>query len=189
MAAHGLYEVLGETLDDAVGEAFDKVARFLGLGFPGGPAIDQMALGGDRRAIPFPRAAKDRGYDFSFSGLKTAVQEYVRKQASLGQEPRVEDICASFQEAAVDVQVQKTMRAVEEYEVSTVFLSGGVAANSRLRELLSAVCQEAEVKLYYPSPILCTDNAAMVACCGYYRFMRGIRTGIDINPDPNLHLA
>jgi N6-L-threonylcarbamoyladenine synthase len=189
MPAHGIYEVLGETLDDAAGEAFDKVARFLGLGFPGGPAIDQMALGGDRRAIHFPRAVMDRGYDFSFSGLKTAVRDYVIKQRSEGHPPRTEDVCASFQEAVVEVQVHKTMRAVEELGVSTVFVSGGVAANSRLREMLSAMCQEAEVKLYYPSPVYCTDNAAMVACCGYYRYMRGIRTGIDVNPDPNMQLA
>ncbi|MDQ4148954.1 MAG: tRNA (adenosine(37)-N6)-threonylcarbamoyltransferase complex transferase subunit TsaD [Actinomycetota bacterium] len=189
MAAHGIYEVLGETLDDAAGEAFDKVARFLGLGFPGGPAIDQMALGGDRRAVQFPRAVMDKGYDFSFSGLKTAVQDYVRRQESQGLKPKIEDVCASFQEAVVEVQVAKTMRAVEEYGVSNVFVSGGVASNSRLRELLTAMCEEAEVKLYYPSPVYCTDNAAMVACCGYYRYMRGIRTGIDVNPDPNLHLA
>jgi N6-L-threonylcarbamoyladenine synthase len=189
MAGHGLYEVVGETLDDAVGEAFDKVARYLGLGFPGGPAIDLVALGGDRRAIPFPRAVMDKGYDFSFSGLKTAVQDYMRKERGEGREPRLEDVCASFQEAAVDVLVAKTMRAVAEYGVKTVFVSGGVAANSRLRELLGAMCVEAEVKLYDPAPIYCTDNAAMVACCGYYRYIRGIRTGIDVNPDPNLQLA
>jgi N6-L-threonylcarbamoyladenine synthase len=189
MAGHGLYEVVGETLDDAVGEAFDKVARYLGLGFPGGPAIDLMALSGERRAIPFPRAMKEKGYEFSFSGLKTAVQEYIRKERGEGREPRIQDVCASFQEAAVDVLVTKTMRAVEEYRVKRVFVSGGVAANSRLRELLGAMCVEAEVKLYYPAPIYCTDNAAMVACCGYYRYMRGIRTGLDVNPDPNLQLA
>jgi N6-L-threonylcarbamoyladenine synthase len=189
MAAHGIYEVLGETLDDAAGEAFDKVARYLGIGFPGGPAIDQMALGGDRRAIRFPRAVMNRGYDFSFSGLKTAVQDYVRKQEEAGQPIKLEDVCASFQEAVVDVQVAKTIKAALEYGVNTVFMSGGVAANSRLRELLTVMCEESELRLYYPSMVYCTDNAAMVACCGHYRFVRGIRTEIDIEPDPNLHLA
>ncbi|MGQ0680215.1 MAG: tRNA (adenosine(37)-N6)-threonylcarbamoyltransferase complex transferase subunit TsaD [Actinomycetota bacterium] len=189
MPAHGLYEVLGETLDDAAGEAFDKVARYLGIGFPGGPAIDQMALGGNRRAIEFPRAAMHRGYDFSFSGLKTAVQEYMRKQQAAGNKPKLEDVCASFQEAAVDVQVSKTIRAARELGVSTVFMSGGVAANSRLRELLSVMCEESDLHLYYPSMVYCTDNAAMVACCGYFRFSRGIRTEIDIVADPNLQLA
>lgn len=189
MAAHGLYDVLGETLDDAAGEAFDKVARYLGIGFPGGPAIDQMALGGNRRAIRFPRAVLNKGYDFSFSGLKTAVRDYLRKQEETGTPARLEDVCASFQEAVVEVQVAKTMRAAREYGASTVFVSGGVAANSRLRELMSARCEEEELRLYYPSPVYCTDNAAMVACCGYHRFIRGIRSDADIDPDPNLHLA
>lgn len=189
MSAHGLYEVLGETLDDAAGEAFDKVARYLGIGFPGGPAIDQMALGGNRRAIRFPRAVMKQGYDFSFSGLKTAVQEYMRKQEAAGSSPKLEDVCASFQEAVVEVQVHKAIKAAQEYGVKTVFLSGGVAANSRLRELLGVMCEESELKLYYPSMVYCTDNAAMVACCAQYRYSRGIRTEMDISPDSNLHLA
>jgi tRNA N6-adenosine threonylcarbamoyltransferase len=189
MAAHGIYEVLGETLDDAAGEAFDKVARYLGIGFPGGPAIDQMALGGNRRAIRFPRAVIKQGYDFSFSGLKTSVQDYMRKQEAAGTPPKLADVCASFQEAAVDVQVSKTIKAAQEYGVPTVFMSGGVAANSRLRELLTVKCEESELRLHYPSQVYCTDNAAMVACCGHYRFMRGIRTDIEVEPDPNLRLA
>ena len=189
MPAHGLYEVLGETLDDAAGEAFDKVARYLGIGFPGGPAIDQMALGGNRRAIKFPRAVLRKGYDFSFSGLKTAVRDYIRKVEDAGEEINLADVCASFQEAVVDVQVSKTIKAAQEYGVSTVFVSGGVAANSRLRELMGVMCEESELKLYYPSPVYCTDNAAMVACCGHYRFVRGIRPDPNIDPDPNLHLA
>lgn len=189
MQAHGIYEVLGETLDDAAGEAFDKVARYLGIGFPGGPAIDQMALGGNRRAIKFPRPVMKQGYDFSFSGLKTAVQEYMRKQEAAGTPPKLADVCASFQEAAVDVQVSKTIKAAQEYGVPTVFMSGGVAANSRLRELLTVKCEESELRLHYPSQVFCTDNAAMVAVCGHYRFIRGIRTDIEVEPDPNLHLA
>lgn len=189
MPAHGLYDVLGETLDDAAGEAFDKVARYLGIGFPGGPAIDQMALGGNRRAIKFPRAMQGRGYDFSFSGLKTSVRDYIRKQEEAGTEINLADVCASFQEAVVDVQVSKTIKAAQEYGVSNVFVSGGVAANSRLRELMGVMCEESELRLYYPSPVYCTDNAAMVACCGHFRFRRGIRTDPNIDPDPNLHLA
>lgn len=189
MSGHGLYDVLGETLDDAAGEAFDKVARYLGIGFPGGPAIDQMALGGDRRAIRFPRAVMSKGYDFSFSGLKTAVQEYMRKQQAAGTPPALADVCASFQEAVVDVQVHKVIKAAGELGVKTVFMSGGVAANSRLRELLTVMCEETELRLYYPSQVYCTDNAAMVACCGHYRYSRGIRTEMDIAADPNLQLA
>jgi N6-L-threonylcarbamoyladenine synthase len=189
MPAHGLYEVLGETLDDAAGEAFDKVARYLGIGFPGGPAIDQMALGGNRRAIKFPRAMMRRGYDFSFSGLKTAVRDYIRKQEDAGAAINLADVCASFQEAVVEVQVSKAIKAAQEYGVSNVFVSGGVAANSRLRELMGVMCEESELRLFYPSPVYCTDNAAMVACCGHFRFQRGIRTDLNIDPDPNLHLA
>lgn len=189
MQAHGLYEVLGETLDDAAGEAFDKVARYLGIGYPGGPAIDQMALGGNKRAINFPRAVMHQGYDFSFSGLKTAVQDYLRKQEEQGKEVKLEDVCASFQEAVVDVQVHKTIKAAQELMVPTVFVSGGVASNSRLRELMSAMCAENDLRLHYPSPEYCTDNAAMVACCGHFRYIRGIRADSSICAEPNLHLA
>jgi N6-L-threonylcarbamoyladenine synthase len=185
---HGIYEIVGQTLDDAAGEAFDKIARFLGLGFPGGPAIDKMATKGDPKSIRFPRAMKNEGYDFSFSGLKTAVVNHV-KRADQEFPPRVEDICASFQEAAVEVQVRKTVAAAVDLGVTNVFLCGGVAANSRLREWLTEACKEAELKLFYPSTPLCTDNAAMVAYCGFQRYRRGIRTGLDVNPDPNLPLA
>lgn len=186
---HGIYEVIGQTVDDAAGEAFDKVARHLGLGFPGGPAIDRLAQKGDARAIAFPRAMLDDGYNFSFSGLKTSVVNYLARERRGGREPKIEDVCASFQEAVVDVQVAKTVRAAVEFEVPTVFLSGGVAANSRLRDALASGCQEAELKLFYPSIEFCTDNAAMVACCGLHRYLRGIRSGLDLNPDPNLPLA
>ena len=186
---HGIYDVLGQTLDDAAGEAFDKVARFLDLGFPGGPLIDRMAAKGDPKAIAFPRALRGEGYDFSFSGLKTAVVGYVNRERKAGREPSVEDICASFQEAAVDVLVSKTVRAAVDLSIPTVFLSGGVAANSRLREALGGACREAEIRLLYPSVDLCTDNAAMVASCGYHRYRRGIRSGLDVSPDPNFPIA
>lgn len=186
---HGIYDILGQTLDDAAGEAFDKVARFLDLGFPGGPAIDRMAQKGNPKAIAFPRALRNESYDFSFSGLKTAVVGHVTRERKAGREPVVEDVCASFQEAAVDVLVSKTVRAAVDLGIPTVFLSGGVAANSRLREALSEACVEAEIKLLYPSIDLCTDNAAMVASCGYHRYRRGIRSGLDVSPDPNFPIA
>ena len=186
---HGIYDILGQTLDDAAGEAFDKVARFLDLGFPGGPVVDRMAREGDPTAIAFPRALRGEGYDFSFSGLKTAVVGYVKREQKAGREPSVPDVCASFQEAAVEVLVRKTVRAAVDLGIPTVFLSGGVAANSRLREALSEACTEAEVKLLYPSVDLCTDNAAMVASCGYHRYRRGIRSGLDVSPDPNYPIA
>lgn len=188
MHDHGLYEIVGQTLDDAAGEAFDKIARFLGLGFPGGPAVQQAALAGDPEAIRFPRALTD-GFDFSFSGLKTAVLNYVRKEKAQGREPNIPDVCASFQEAVVEVQVVKTIRAAESFGISNVFVSGGVAANSRLRQLLGENCDQIGARLFYPSPVLCTDNAAMVACCGYHRLARGVRSSLDIVADPNLPLA
>ncbi|MCA1840921.1 MAG: tRNA (adenosine(37)-N6)-threonylcarbamoyltransferase complex transferase subunit TsaD [Actinomycetota bacterium] len=189
MQGHGLYEVVGRTLDDAVGEAFDKVARYLGLGFPGGPLIDELATKGDPSAIAFPRPMKNDGFDFSLSGLKTAVLNHMRKQKAAGVSPKIEDVCASFQEAVVDVQVDKTIKAAIEVGTPTVLLSGGVAANSRLRQRLKEACDEAELDLKSPSLSYCTDNAAMVACCGFHRYRRGIRSGLDINPDPNLPLA
>jgi N6-L-threonylcarbamoyladenine synthase len=189
MVDHGIYEVLGQTLDDAAGEAFDKVARFLDLGFPGGPVIDKLARDGDPKAIAFPRALRGESYDFSFSGLKTAVVGHVSRERKAGREPNVEDICASFQEAAVDQLVSKTVRAAVDLGIPTVFLSGGVAANSRLRDSLAETCRQAEVKLLYPSIELCTDNAAMVASCGYHRYRRGIRSGLDVSPDPNFPIA
>lgn len=189
MHDHGIYEIVGQTLDDAAGEAFDKVARHLGLGFPGGPAIDRLARRGDREAIKFPRPMREEGYDFSFSGLKTAVVNYVNNERRAGREPKIDDVCASFQEAAVDVQVTKAVAAAVEFEVPAIFLCGGVAANFRLREALEAACKVAEVRLFYPPLEYCTDNAAMVACCGFQRYRRGIRAGLDLNPDPNLPLA
>jgi N6-L-threonylcarbamoyladenine synthase len=189
MIDHGLYEILGQTFDDAAGEAFDKVARYLGLGFPGGPAIDAEARKGDLDVIAFPRAMLETGFDFSFSGLKTAVLRHISRERDSGREPKVADVCASFQEAVADVLSLKTVRAATEVGVTKVLLSGGVAANSRLRELLSQRCEEAGLTLFHPSPQYCTDNAAMVAVCGHQRYVRGARDGLDLRPDPNLPLA
>jgi N6-L-threonylcarbamoyladenine synthase len=189
MFDHGMYEVLGETLDDAAGEAFDKVARYLGLGYPGGPVVDHLAAEGDPKAIQFPRPMLKEGYDFSFSGLKTAVLTYVDRERRAGRELSVPDVCASFQAAVVDVLVTKTVRAAVDNEIETVLLCGGVAANSRLRDSLEGACQSAEITVYHPSIALCTDNAAMVASCGYHRYRRGIRTSLDATPDPNFPLS
>jgi N6-L-threonylcarbamoyladenine synthase len=184
-----VYEVLGQTLDDAAGEAFDKVARFLGLGFPGGPALDELAQKGNPDAIRFPRAATERGYDFSLSGIKTAVVRHVRSERARDVEPSVADVAASFQEAVVEVQVAKTIAAAVEKEVGTVILGGGVVANTRLRALMEGEASAKGLRLLVPPPELCTDNGAMIACAGYYRLNRGERTDLEIGADPNLGLA
>jgi tRNA N6-adenosine threonylcarbamoyltransferase len=184
------YEVMGQTLDDAAGEAFDKIARFMGLGFPGGPALDALATRGDPRAIRFPRALADKdNYDFSLSGLKTAVVRHVKAESAAGRDIVPEDLAASFQEAIVEVQVDKTIAAAQEQGVRTVLLGGGVVANSRLRTLMAERAQEADLELLIPSPELCTDNAAMIASAGYYRFVMGERTDLEIGADPGLQLS
>ncbi len=178
MPARRAYRVLGETLDDAAGEAYDKVARFLGLGYPGGPVIDRLSRQGNPAAVLFPRALMHDGtYNFSLSGLKTAVIRHVRKLREKGEEVPVEDIAASFQAAVVDVQVEKIARAARETGVSRVVLAGGVAANRCLRDRLAEELGIMAVKLYYPSAELCADNAAMVAALGW----RMLRDG-DISP-------
>jgi N6-L-threonylcarbamoyladenine synthase len=185
LESHGSREVMGRTRDDAAGEAFDKVARVLGLGYPGGPAIDDAARVGDPSAIRFPRAFLEEGsYDFSFSGLKTAVVNYVKKARSAN----VPDIAAGFQEAVVDVLVEKTVRAARDKGVEIVALAGGVAANSRLRERMGARSSEVGLRLVIPSPGLCTDNAAMVACAGYFRLCRGERSPLELPAVPDLGL-
>jgi len=182
--------VLGQTLDDAAGEAFDKVARMLGLGFPGGPALDAAARTGDPNAIRFPRAMEDSGdLDFSMSGLKTAVLRYVKGERAAGRDIDVPDLAASFQEAIVDVQVTKTIEAARRTGVERVLMGGGVVANTRLRERLVADGSSAGLEVLVPSLALCTDNAAMVACLGAARLERGDRSGLDIAADPNLPLA
>jgi N6-L-threonylcarbamoyladenine synthase len=183
------YELLGQTLDDAAGEAFDKVARLLGLGFPGGPAIDAAAREGDPRAVPFPRALRDSGdLDFSLSGLKTAVLRHVKAERAAGRAIDVPDVAASFQEAIVDVQVSKTIAAAKQERVDTVLLGGGVVANTRLRERLETDGAAAGLHVLFPRPELCTDNAAMIACVGAARLARGQRSSLDTAADPNLRL-
>ena len=187
---HGDYEILGTTIDDAAGEAFDKVARFLGLDYPGGPEIDRLSLLGDPQAVAFPRAMLDEpGFDVSYSGLKTSVINHVRRAQSRDEEISVEDIAASFQQAVVDVQVAKTMGAALHAGVDRVFLCGGVAANSGLRQGLADACESRMLKLFVPPMELCTDNAAMIAACGTAMLKRGVRSSLDVSPDPNLPLV
>jgi N6-L-threonylcarbamoyladenine synthase len=182
--------VLGETLDDAAGEAFDKVARMLGLGFPGGPALDRMATSGDPHAIRFPRAMVDSGdFDFSLSGLKTAVLRHVKQERAASRDLNLPDLAASFQEAIVDVQVTKTVAAARAVGAPTVLLGGGVVANTRLRERLTHEGEAAGLHVLIPPLELCTDNAAMIACVGAARAARGERTSLDIAADPQLRLA
>ena len=184
------YRVLGQTVDDAAGEAFDKIARFMGLGFPGGPALDRLAKRGDPAAIAFPRAMIDTGdYAFSLSGLKTAVLRHVKAEKAAGRNVDPADLAASFQEAIVDVQVSKTIAAAKEHGVKAVLLGGGVVANTRLREQMEKAGAEAGIRVLFPSLELCTDNAAMIAVAGASRLARGERTPFDVAADPSLELA
>jgi N6-L-threonylcarbamoyladenine synthase len=184
------YVILGQTVDDAAGEAFDKVARFLGLGYPGGPVLDRLARKGDPEAIRFPRAmARSGDYDFSLSGLKTAVIRHVRAEQEAGRDVSIEDLAASFQEAVVDVQVDKTVAAAKEVGVGTVLLGGGVVANSRLRERMAEAAEREGLRLLHPSPELSTDNAAMIAGAGHFRLAAGERSSFDITAEPGLPLA
>ena len=184
------YELLGQTVDDAAGEAFDKIARFLGLGFPGGPALDRLARRGDPDAIRFPRAMAGSGdYDFSLSGLKTAVLRHVRVERNAGRDVAPADLAASFQEAIVDVQVDKTIAAARDRGVHRVLLGGGVVANTRLRERMDKAGAEAGIEVRFPSPALCTDNGAMIALAGSWRLARGERTDLGVSADPAMELA
>ncbi|MCE1247511.1 MAG: tRNA (adenosine(37)-N6)-threonylcarbamoyltransferase complex transferase subunit TsaD [Firmicutes bacterium] len=185
---HGNYEIVGETRDDAAGEAFDKVARMLGLGYPGGPVIDKTAKAGNPDLIRFPRAMTESrdNFDFSFSGLKTAVVYYLKSEE--GKKARVEDIAAGFQEAAVDVLVKKTVNAAKKFNVKDILLAGGVARNSRLREKMAEKAGRKGIKVHLPSPILCTDNAAMIATAGYFLYKRGIVSDLGLDALPNLPL-
>jgi N6-L-threonylcarbamoyladenine synthase len=184
------YETLGQTVDDAAGEAFDKIARFLGLGFPGGPALDRLARQGDPDAIRFPRAMADSGdYGFSLSGLKTAVLRHVKAEQQAGREVDPADLAASFQEAIVDVQVAKTIDAARVREVGLVLLGGGVVANTRLRERMEKAGAEAGIEVRFPQVALCTDNGAMIALAGSWRLARGERTDLGVGADPAMELS
>ena len=185
---YGRYEIIGRTRDDASGEAFDKIARAMGLGYPGGPIIDKLAKIGDKNAIDFPRAYIDDSYDFSFSGLKSAVLNYLNGQKMKNKEIVVEDVAASFQEAVVEVLATKAVKAALEKNYKTIALSGGVAANSALREKISEMAKEHNIEIKYPSLSLCTDNAAMIGCAGYYNFINGKRDDMSLNAVPNLKI-
>lgn len=187
---YGKYEILGRTRDDAAGEAFDKVARAIGLGYPGGPKIDKVSYEGNPEAIHFPRASvSDSVYDFSFSGLKSAVLNYLNSCEMKGETVVPADVAASFQKAVVDVLVEHSMRAIDEYGVKKFAIAGGVASNTHLRSALEEACAKKGVEFYRPSPILCTDNAAMIGAAGYYEFIKGNVSGYDLNAVPNLRLG
>lgn len=187
---YGKYEVLGRTRDDAAGEAFDKVARAIGLGYPGGPKIDKVAGEGNPDAIAFPRAkVGDSDFDFSFSGLKSAVLNYLNSCEMKGIPIIQADVAASFQKAVVDVLTEHSMAAVERCGLRKFAIAGGVASNSALRQALTQACEEREIAFYRPSPLLCTDNAAMIGAAAYYEYVQGVRHGLDLNAVPGLKLG
>ncbi len=186
---YGEYELIGRTRDDAAGEAFDKVARAIGLGYPGGPKIDREAKEGNPDAVCFPRAkVAGSAYDFSFSGLKSAVLNYLNSCKMKGEAVNTADVAASFQKAVVEVLVEHSIAAVKEYGYDKFAIAGGVASNSALREAFGVACKKAGIAFYRPSPVFCTDNAAMIGVAGYYEYKKGVRHGFDLNAVPNLSL-
>lgn len=187
---YGTYEIIGRTHDDAAGEAFDKVARAIGLGYPGGPKVDALAKEGNPKAIAFPRAKIEGSpYDFSFSGLKSAVLNYLNQCQMKQVEPIRADVAASFQQAVIDVIVEHTMLAARDLHIDQVAIAGGVASNSSLRAAMKKACEKEGKSFYYPSPIYCTDNAAMIGVAGYYEYRKGTRHGWDLNAVPNLKIG
>lgn len=187
---YGEFEIIGHTRDDAAGEAFDKVARAVGLGYPGGPKVDKAAREGNPHAIEFPRAkVGDNPYDFSFSGLKSAVLNYINHAKMTGEEICVPDLAASFQNAVVESLVSRAIMAAKEYGYDKLAIAGGVASNSALREGMRAACEREGIQFYHPSPIYCTDNAAMIGAAAYYEYQKGARSGWDLNAVPNLKLG
>lgn len=188
--AYGEYEIIGRTRDDAAGEAFDKVARAIGLGYPGGPKIDKVSREGNPEAIRFPRAkVEGNAYDFSFSGLKSAVLNYLNSCEMKGEAINTADVAASFQKAVIDVLAEHSLEAVKEYGYDKFAIAGGVASNSSLREALAKGCKERNIAFYHPTPIYCTDNAAMIGTAAYYEYSKGARHGYDLNAVPNLRLG
>ena len=187
---YGEYEIIGKTCDDAAGEAFDKVARAIGLGYPGGPKIDRKAKEGNPDAIEFPRAkVAESAYDFSFSGLKSAVLNYINQAHMRDEQINEADVAASFQKAVTEVLTEHAVAAAKEYHMDKIAIAGGVASNSALRASMKVACEKAGLTLYHPSPILCTDNAAMIGAAGYYEYINGTRHGWDLNAIPNLKLG
>lgn len=187
---YGEYEIIGRTRDDAAGEAFDKVARAIGLGYPGGPKIDKLSKEGNPDAIRFPRAkVDDSEYDFSFSGLKSAVLNYLNGCQMKGEPVCEADVAASFQKAVIDVLVEHALHAVKKYGYKKFAIAGGVASNSSLRQAFETECAKRKIEFYHPSPIFCTDNAAMIGVAGYYEYIKGVRSGMDLNAVPNLRLG
>jgi len=190
VADYGKYEIIGRTRDDAAGEAFDKVARAIGLGYPGGPKIEKKAKEGNDKAIVFPKAkVAENPYDFSFSGLKSAVLNYINGCKMKQQEINEADIAASFQKAVIDVLVEHAVHAAKEYRIDKFAIAGGVASNQTLREAMEKACKEHGIQFYHPSPIFCTDNAAMIGSAAYYEYLQGRRDGWDLNAVPNLKLG
>lgn len=182
-------EVIGKTIDDACGEAYDKVARCLGMNYPGGPEVERLAKLGNDEAIDFPRVMLDKNsYNFSFSGLKTAVLNYLNSKKQKNEEISKEDVCASFQRAVFDVLIFKTEKLMKEKKLDTLVVSGGVSANNTLREEINKMCEKNGFKSYFPDKILCTDNAAMIASSGYYEYISGVRSDLTLNVEPNLEL-
>lgn len=182
-------EVIGKTIDDACGEAYDKVARCLGMNYPGGPEVEKLAKLGNDEAIDFPRVMLDKNsYNFSFSGLKTAVLNYLNNKKQKNEEISKEDVCASFQRAVFDVLIYKTEKLMKEKNLDTLVVSGGVSANNTLREEINKMCENNGFKSYFPDKILCTDNAAMIASSGYYEYISGVRSDLTLNVEPNLEL-
>ena len=187
---YGEYEIIGRTRDDAAGEAFDKVARAIGLGYPGGPKIDKISSKGNPDAVHFPRARVGNAeYDFSFSGLKSAVLNYLNSCQMKGEEINVPDVAASFQKAVIDVLVEHSMEAVERYHYKKFAIAGGVASNSGLKKAFEEACEKKGITFYHPSPVYCTDNAAMIGAAAYYEYQKGVRHGFDLNAVPNLKLG
>lgn len=190
MKDYGDFEVIAKTRDDAAGEAYDKVARALGLGYPGGPAIDKLAKEGNENAIKFPRSNfHEETLDFSFSGLKSAVLNYLNKMEMKGEEINKADVAASFQKAVVDVLTDNVLKTCEMKKVNKIAIAGGVASNAALRNSLIKEGAKEDIEVLFPAPILCTDNAAMIASAAYFEYMRGIRSPLDLNAAPNLKLG